>query len=356
LTAAGALRDSAPVTRARGTKGSEHLVAIAAMLVVAGLALQAHAEPDAAQKALATKLFNEGKELMTEERIAEACAKLAESQRLDPAPGTILNLAVCHEKQGRTATAWAEYCDARVAAQLAGRADRVAFADQHARALEPKLSHLLVSVRADADLPGLSIRRDGGELPRDAWGTPLPVDPGVHVIEASALDRTLWRIRVEIRSDADLVTVVVPPLAKAPLPATPALAASPVPNPPARVEPTNETGHSHGRRNAAIALGAAGLVSAGVGAYFGLRAISERSEADSWCPFGSCTPRGASLNNSAKLSADIATTGFAVGLASLAGAAYLAWTARSARGGKTTTVLVPSLTTQGGAVAFVGSF
>jgi hypothetical protein len=334
---------------AQGTPWSERLVG--AVLVLAGLSVEARAEPDAAQKALATKLFNDGKQLMAEGRTAEACAKLGESQRLDPAPGTILNLAVCHEKQGRTATAWAEYRDARLAALRDGRADRVTFADQHARALEPRLSHLKVSVPAGADLPGLSIRRDGGTLPRDAWDTPLPVDPGEHVVEASAADRTPLRVRVQVRPDGDLAEVVITPLAEAPPPPpVPALVPAP------RVEATGEPQSRHGRRNAAIALAAEGVVSSGAATYFALRAIDKRNEANPWCPFASCTPRGATLNDSAKLSADLATVGFALGVTSLAAAGYLAWTGRSAHGAKTGATLVPALAARGETFGIVGFF
>jgi hypothetical protein len=323
---------------------------LAPVLIVAAVAwpLRAGAQPDAAaQKALATKLFNEGKVLMTGGQIAEACARLEESQRLDPAPGTLLNLAFCHEKLGKTATAWAEYCDARVAAQRDGRDDRVAFADEHARTLEPQLSHLTISVPAEADLPDLLIRRDGSVVPRSAWATPLPIDPGDHLVEASAGGRVTRRTHLSIGSAADTADFVLARLDPAPVDA---IARVPV-TPSGDQRPPDKAQPSGGRRWAAVALAAGGALSMGAGAYFGLRAMDLRKQSDPWCPFGSCTARGAALNNSASLAADLSDIGFAIGVASLAAAGYLAVTARRAPTSTMTTAMIVAMPAVGGGSA-----
>ncbi|MFO0616773.1 MAG: tetratricopeptide repeat protein [Polyangiaceae bacterium] len=52
----------------------------------------------AEDRARAGALFDEGRALLTAGRIPEACAAFAESDALDPAPGTELNLGVCYEK------------------------------------------------------------------------------------------------------------------------------------------------------------------------------------------------------------------------------------------------------------------
>jgi hypothetical protein len=63
-------------------------------------------------KSLATQLFRRGATWSTRGAFREGCRKLEESQRLDPGGGTLLNVALCHEKEGRTATAWAEFTEA----------------------------------------------------------------------------------------------------------------------------------------------------------------------------------------------------------------------------------------------------
>ena len=75
--------------------------------VIALLALVTLARPAVAQstsdKAAAQAQFDEARKLLKMGDTAAACDKLAESQRLEPAVGTLLNLATCYEKLGRTA-------------------------------------------------------------------------------------------------------------------------------------------------------------------------------------------------------------------------------------------------------------
>src|SRR5689334_2851506 len=104
------------------------------------------AEPSAEDRATATVLFKQAKELIPAGRIHEACEKLEESQRLDPGGGTLLNLAVCHELEGRSASAWVEFTEALRLARRDQRQDRLELAEQHLAALRPKLGTLTIVV------------------------------------------------------------------------------------------------------------------------------------------------------------------------------------------------------------------
>jgi hypothetical protein len=50
--------------------------------------------------------------------------KFEESNRVDPKLGTLMNLALCHEKEGLGASAWAGYARAASLAARAGQSGR----------------------------------------------------------------------------------------------------------------------------------------------------------------------------------------------------------------------------------------
>src|ERR1700735_2048415 len=97
-----------------------HVGATLAFAAILGSAGHARAQGSTAKVAAET-LFEEGRRLMTDGKAAEACPKFAESQKLDPSPATLLNLASCYEKTNRPATAWATYKEGASAASAAGR-------------------------------------------------------------------------------------------------------------------------------------------------------------------------------------------------------------------------------------------
>lgn len=203
------------------------LVACAAWLILPARAV-AQTETRAA---VAEALYRQARDLMAAGKYDEACPKFAESQRLDPATGTLLNLAACHEKQGKLATAWLEYSDAQMAARRDAREDRVEYARARAQELEPRLSRLTLALAPGADDPALDIELDGASVGRAAVGAATPVDPGRHTVRVSAPRKKPWSGSVEIAA-AEQQSLVIPPLEAAPAEvATPAKAATPAGQP-----------------------------------------------------------------------------------------------------------------------------
>src|SRR5262245_62214330 len=106
-------------------------------------------------KAAAEALFQAGRAHVERGEIADACKKFEASQSLDPALGTMLHLADCYERLGRTASAWAGFESAASLALAARQTRRLEIARTRSRALEPKLSRVELRVAADGRRAGL---------------------------------------------------------------------------------------------------------------------------------------------------------------------------------------------------------
>lgn len=245
-------------------------------------------------------------------KVADACRKFEESQRLDPQGGTLLALGMCHEKEGKLATAWVEYREAGAMAKAANRPDRAAIANKAAAAIEPRLPRLSVTVSKHSLLPGLTVKRDGDELGQGAWDIAVPVDPGEHEVEASAPGRLTWRVKVAV-TEAEEKKVGVPML-KEEAPAAPSASAPPPPRAGKSVPVS------------VWVAGGFGVAAVGVGTWFGLRAISKRGASDEHCHGSLCDPQGLELNDQAKSAAVISNVAFGLGAVGIGAAAYLYFT------------------------------
>jgi hypothetical protein len=322
------------------------LWALAATVAMTAASSPAWADPTDQDNALALKLFDEGRALLAAGKVADACRKLEESWRLDPLPGTLLNLAVCHEQEGRTASAVAEFRQARALAERDRRDDRLSLADQHLHAIEGKVSTLVIVVGPDADRPDLSISRDGTAVGRTVWGSRIPMDPGEHVVEASAPNKKPWKAIVKVAPDGDVQTVTLKPLDDAepgpapPLPPPPAVQA-PLPQP--AVVVTTEHHAMSTRKTIGLVSVAAGVVGLGMGSYFGLVAIQKHGDSGATCTTTPCSSTSTSLTNQAGTAADMSTVALAAGLAALGIGAFLWFGDSSGRSDKPSVSVVPSL-------------
>jgi len=287
---------------------------------------RAHAQaPDAAA---AQALFDQGKALMTAGKAVEACPKFAESQRLDPGVGTLLNLAACYEAAGRLASAWSTFLEAESAARLAGSAEGLEVSRDRASALAPRLSKILLTVAANAPLD-LEIQRDGVLVGRAQWGLAIPADPGQHTIVAHAPGRTPWQRDIDLTEPGATIEVAIPELALAPPPPPPA-AAAPAPAPPP--EPPSKDGKESSalgtQHYVALGVGGLGVVGVVVGSIFGLQSMAKGDEAALHCDGGDCRDmEGVTLLDDARSAGNVSTIAFIVGGVGLAGGALLWFTA-----------------------------
>lgn len=283
----------------------------------------------------AQALFDEGRKLMNEGKYGQACPKLAASQRLDPGAGTLMNLGTCYEKNGQTASSWATFKDAASAARQSGRADWESAARARADELEAKLSRLAIVVPPEVDVEALVIERDGRPVDRGEWGVPLPVDPGVHPVEARAPGRQRWATTVTVAPNAATASVTVPPLvAEARAAEGQSTSATDTP----LVEGDGSTQRLFG-----IGVAAAGVISVGIGAAFGMIAKSTHDDALARCTSDRrCDAGGISLGDKASSQAAISTVAFIAGGALVAGGAVVYFTAPKRRASAAGIFVAPS--------------
>jgi outer membrane protein OmpA-like peptidoglycan-associated protein len=209
----------------RGRRFTLSGVTLGLLLISPGLAQSA--APDGAQS-----LFDEGRTLLRQGALDGACAKFAESYRIDPAVGTLLNLAECEERRGHTAAAWSAWLEAAALAHGANQVEREGVARARAVVLRDQLGTLTVEVPAPARLAGLVLKRDEVELGPSSFGTETPLDPGEHVVSAAAPGRKPWKTTAVVERGVRLnvqVPTLEPAASAAPAPAV----ASGAPEPPA---------------------------------------------------------------------------------------------------------------------------
>ena len=268
-------------------------------LLAPGIAHAAGAD----DKAAAQVLFEDGRKLMEQGKYAEACPKLESSQRLDPGAGTLLNLAACYEKNGQSASAWVTYTDAAVASRER-HPDWQKSAEAKAKALFPTLAHVVVDVPSAPS--GVSVTRDGKVLESGTFGTAMPVDPGHHVIEATAPNKKPFHQEVDVAPKSD--TRVTVKMEDAPVAVTnPSI--TPIAPPP------EEQGRGNGMRIAGATTMGVGIAGIVVGGIFGALAIGKKNEASPNCTadFSACNATGKAAVDDGLTFGTISTVGFVAG-------------------------------------------
>jgi len=277
---------------------------LACVLVCAQVESASAQRPDLT--AAAEQLFEEGRALLAQNKLAEACPKLAESHRLDPAVGTLLNLGECYEKAKKTASAWATYIEADTLARRLGQVARAEFAADRAKLLGATLPMLSIDATATRDgsrAVAVTVKRDGEVIAEPAWRTFVPTDPGEHRIEASAPGFRPFSRTISL-APGERAHVAVPRLD----------AAGPAANVPS----------SSPLRTLGVVLVGAGALASGAGLFFGTRARSKNDDARSnFCNGVTCTSRGATLLDEADTAATWSTVLVSVGVTALVGGIVL---------------------------------
>ena len=172
------------------------------------------------------------------------------------------------------------------------------------------------------------IRRDGVLLGPAEWNIGVPVDPGIHAIDVGAPERKSWTSSVDLPAKPGLVSVTIPVLEAAPASAPETPEPTGAPRTVAPLATTTPRTWSTQRIAGAVVAGA-GVLSLGVGVYFGLESKStyDASNGPGHCVNNQCDSQGLQNRSGAYSQATVSTVLVGVGLAAVATGAVLYFTA-----------------------------
>lgn len=156
----------------------------------------------------AVKAFEEGRKLLELGKNGEACVFFQQSIDLDPdAPGTLLNLGLCNERLGKTATAltWFRKAQFRAAEQKKQEYEDAAKKETLILAeIVPKVHFEL----ANPAPPQATFFLDGNRIAEVDLAS-LEVDPGTRVLEMHVPGKAPLRVELTTKL-GDKLTIAVP--------------------------------------------------------------------------------------------------------------------------------------------------
>jgi Tfp pilus assembly protein PilF len=302
------------------------LASIALALVLIGSSTNVALAQSNDAAAIAESLFVAGRKLLEEGKLAEACAKFEESNRLDPSAGTLLNLGRCFEAQGKLASAWATYKRAATVGRSAGQNRQVTAAEQAAEKLDSRLARLLV--RMDAPPEGVRVRRSDTELGAASLGSPIAVDAGTYAMRVEAPGYEPWTGTIVVAGEGTTTELVVPALTKRASPSPATNAPAPAPAKASSADRATKDEPSSALLVGGLIASGVGVVGAGIGAVFGAITLADAATAESdpsLCPKRRCSPEGLAWIDATRTEALVSTASFvAGGVALAAGGAMIA--------------------------------
>jgi hypothetical protein len=330
-----------------------HLAALVAVSATLLLPVAARAQHD---PAAAESLFRGAKAAEDHGDYKSACPQFAESQRLDPAAGTLLNLADCEEHLGAVASAWGHFIEARDS--MPKNDDRIGFAQQRAAALEKRVPHLTVRLPPGAPADA-KVMRGNIEIGAASLGIPLAVDPGAITLTVTVTGRATTTRDVTL-AEAETRDVVLDVGASGPLPPAP-VSAFPESSPPsaptaatAPAPPTTSSG-ANTKRTLGWIVGGVGVAGLALGTVTGVMAIGDANTVKANCDSsGNCRSQaGVDAAPDGKTVSLVSTIGVVGGAVATGAGLYLLLT--SGPPSSATRVGVSTLP-GGGAMSVVGTF
>jgi hypothetical protein len=255
--------------------------------------------------------------------------KLRESHRLDPALGTLLNIATCEEALGQLASAWQHYEE--VTQGLPAGDPRLRLARTRSAMLRKRVPYL--TIRRNPRAPsGIRVYREGVVLTTASFDVALPLDPGVHelIVRADGYAEREYRVTLEPAQKHEITVEPGPPLvpsdrqqtAQKPAreKARPRTTGSNAP-PGSDARPGAKS--SSGLRTFGFALGGVGVAALAVTGITGILVLDRKNTVSAKCPNKICNQEGLDAAESGAMLAAVSSVAFAVGVSALGASAYI---------------------------------
>ena len=334
------MRHFSPVGRVLGTRAALSLIVGLGLAIVPAPALAQDSSADSSAEALkrAREQFGQALALQTAGDWAGALALLKDVAAVKSTPQVRFNMALCEEKLGKLVAALGDY-------ELAASDARAEKADQVAEEVEGRLESLRqripkLTVKRGAGAEATSVMVDGVSLGDQVIGTPMPIDPGPHTVEANAPGFKPFRKSLRVAEQQNEVVEIE---------------LEALPPPPAIAGGTGAGARAGGGRSPVYGyvIGGIGIASLGAsGVFFGLRA-GKISDLDKVCPppDRQCPSHAQQGDiDAGKMYTTLANVTLAVGVAAVAGGLVLVLT--SGPSGEPSVALAPSP----GGVQVLGKF
>jgi hypothetical protein len=251
--------------------------------------------------------YTEGVALANAGRWEEAEKRFRRVVAIRAAPPALFTLGQAEEHTGELATAERTYDAALVGARAAGNTEVVEACRRALAVLGPRIPRVVVRLAGPA--PGASVTIDGASVAPDQA---TKLDPGAHVVAASAPGRKPFETRAMVAPGQSLEVTLQLEALPAPAPA-PAPTQADVPTSPGEARPGLPLGP--------LVLGGAGLVTSIVGIVVRITGQSSYDSANARCSPAGCPQQSTvDAGNGARTQMLIGTIVAGVGVAAVAGA------------------------------------
>jgi hypothetical protein len=264
------------------------------------------------------ELFLQGREEMDRGNYEAARASFERSQRIEPALGTLLNLAVCEERLGKLATSLADLQKALTV--IVPTDKRRTLILERITQLDRKTPRLAIGAPEDLD-PRIAVTLDSKPIDHADFGKMMRIDPGLHDLRCAGprgerCTSTFAITEGEMAVKILTITVPVASLVDA-----------------KRTHPTPNPLHPIARDSSLpYAIGAFGLAGVTMGLIAGLGALHQKNVSSTHCDTTGCDDEGFRAEQTGKTFALVSTVATSMGAAGLGASAYLLLSGSGAKG------------------------